>query len=257
MREEAVFSQIEQSQSVEELHQILQNYIESKGFAAYAFIDNSHHGAANPLILHSVSKAWDRDYRSYQFLDVDPCLPMARSSNTPFTWSELPPIVRKGKRRPRAMQLMDAAQDHRFKNGMVIPFHYRDHLGAYYSAVCTLFWTAAPGDFLKRLRLNRYEVHMVLLYWAQQVIDLATKTDAGSRFRDASGAAHQTIHLTDREKEVLLWSAQGKTSEDIADILCISRETVDTHFKSSLEKLDAASRTQAVVRAMYLGLIVP
>ncbi len=152
---------------------------------------------------------------------------------------------------------MEAAQDHSYKNGLVIPFHYRDHLGTYFSSVCTLFWTASPREFLKRLKFDKYEMHLVFLYWAQRAIDVATSGPTGSRMRDDTGSSYTDIHLTDREKEALLWAAQGKTSEDTADILGISRQTVETHIKSCLSKLDVANRTQAVVRAMFLGLIVP
>lgn len=257
MKTEEIIARVEACASLDELHLALQTYIEAKGFSAYAFIDNDRHGEADPLVLHSVSKAWDRDYRDNQFLDVDPCLPAARSRNTPFTWSDLPAIERRGKRKPRALQLMDAASDHEFRNGFVIPFHYRDRLGAYYSSVCTLFWTTSPRDFLRRLRFDRHEMHMVLLYWAQQVIDISTKMQNGSRIRSADEPEADGIYLTEREKEVLLWSALGKTSADTAEILLISRETVESHIKSSIEKLGATNRTHAVVRAIFLGLIVP
>lgn len=257
MKAEEIIARVEACASLEELHRTLQSYIEAKGFAAYAFIDNSRHGEADPLVLHSVSEAWDRDYRDNQFLDVDPCLPLARTRNTPFTWSDIPPIERRGRRKPRALQLMDAAEDHEFRNGLVIPFHYRDRLGAYYSSVCTLFWTTSPRDFLRRMRFDRHEMHLVLLYWAQQAIDIATKTQNGSRIRPPHQAEANGTYLTEREKEVLLWSALGKTSADTADILQISKETVESHIKSSIDKLGATNRTHAVVRAIFLGLIVP
>tara|TARA_R110002020_G_scaffold134518_9_gene300157 strand:+ start:1433 stop:2206 length:774 start_codon:yes stop_codon:yes gene_type:complete len=257
MKTEEIIARVEACATLDELHLTLQSYIEAKGFAAYAFIDNDRHGETDPLVLHSVSRQWDRDYRDNQFLDVDPCLPAARSRNVPFTWSDLPPVERRGKRKPRALQLMDAANDHEFRNGFVVPFHYRDRLGVYYSSVCTLFWTTSPRDFLRRLRFDRHEMHMVLLYWAQQVIDISTKMNSGSRIRPPTEQNAEGIYLTEREKEVLLWSALGKTSADTAEILQISRETVETYIKSSIEKLGATNRTHAVVRAIFLGLIVP
>ncbi|WP_018700244.1 helix-turn-helix transcriptional regulator [Amorphus coralli] len=257
MKAEEIIARVEASSSLNELHLTLQDYIEAKGFAAFSFIDNSQHGESDPLVLNSISADWDRAYRDNQFLDVDPCLPIARTSNTPFTWSDLPPIERRGRRKPRAQQLMDAAQDHDYRNGLVIPFHYRDRLGAYYSSVCTLFWTTSPRDFVKRLRFDRHEMHMVLLYWAQQAVDVSTKSQNGSRVRPPNQEGANSTYLTEREKEVLLWSALGKTSADTADILQISKDTVDSHIKSSIEKLDATNRTHAVVRAIFLGLIMP
>ncbi|MCC0059717.1 MAG: autoinducer binding domain-containing protein [Rhodobiaceae bacterium] len=254
---EETIARIEGCADLLELKQTLQDYIESKGFSEFSFIDNSWHGSADPLIINSITESWESDYRSNGFLDVDPCLPLARSLNTAFTWSDVPAPVYAGKRKPGALRVMEAAQDHKYQNGLVIPFHYRDHLGAYYSSVCTLFWKDPAPAFVKRLRLDRYEMHMVLLYWAQRTIDIGTRTHRGGRFRDRDSRGYEDIYLTDRERDVLLWAAQGKTSEDTGNILGISRETVDEYIKVCLEKLDAANRTQAVVKAIYLGLIVP
>lgn len=61
--------------------------------------------------------------------------------------------------------------------------------------------------------------------------------------------------LTPRELEVLSWSAEGKTALDIAGILCLSQETVHSHVKNAVQKLYAANKMAAVVRAVRLGLL--
>lgn len=61
--------------------------------------------------------------------------------------------------------------------------------------------------------------------------------------------------LSTREREVLTWTAQGKTSGEISDILDISAHTVNFHIKKASDKLDAANRTTAAVRAAMLGLL--
>lgn len=65
----------------------------------------------------------------------------------------------------------------------------------------------------------------------------------------------QIIELTSREKEVLKWSAAGKTIPDISNILLISANTVRFHTRNMLEKLNVVNRTAAVARAAYLGLL--
>ncbi len=47
------------------------------------------------------------------------------------------------------------------------------------------------------------------------------------------------IRLTDKEEQVLLWAADGKTDEDISDILCISVPTVRYRRNNIFNKLDA------------------
>ena len=61
--------------------------------------------------------------------------------------------------------------------------------------------------------------------------------------------------LSLREKEVLNWIKQGKSTWDISVILGISRSTVNFHVNNVLQKLDAVSRAQAVAIAIEQGLI--
>lgn len=65
----------------------------------------------------------------------------------------------------------------------------------------------------------------------------------------------ETVHLSPREIECLEWSVQGKNSTEIAGILALSTGTVREYLKSAAVKLDAASRTQAVARAIGMGLL--
>ena len=63
--------------------------------------------------------------------------------------------------------------------------------------------------------------------------------------------------LSAREAECLTWVALGKASSEISEIIDLSANTVDFHIKRAMVKLDATSRTFAIVRALRLGLISP
>ncbi len=65
------------------------------------------------------------------------------------------------------------------------------------------------------------------------------------------------IHLTEREKTCLVWVAEGKTAHEIAAILTISEATVVFHLKNSILKLNVINRSQAIAKAVMLGLITP
>ena len=66
-----------------------------------------------------------------------------------------------------------------------------------------------------------------------------------------------TIALNEREVEVLTWAARGKTSAEIAKILGLTKRTVDFHVDNAREKLGAATRTEAVLKAATGRLIEP
>lgn len=63
--------------------------------------------------------------------------------------------------------------------------------------------------------------------------------------------------LTEREREVLLLVAEGKSNQEIATELFLSISTVKTHVRAVLAKLFLRDRIQAVIYAYETGLIVP
>jgi len=65
-----------------------------------------------------------------------------------------------------------------------------------------------------------------------------------------------TEPLTTRENEVLQLLARGLTNRAIAQELGITQHTVKFHVNAIMSKLGAQSRTEAVVRATQLGLIL-
>jgi len=65
------------------------------------------------------------------------------------------------------------------------------------------------------------------------------------------------VQLNDREVETLTWVARGKTSAEIAQILGVTKRTVDFHIDNARTKLGAATRTQAVIKAATGRLIEP
>jgi DNA-binding NarL/FixJ family response regulator len=61
--------------------------------------------------------------------------------------------------------------------------------------------------------------------------------------------------LSEREGEVLQLLAEGCSNQEIMQRLHIAEATVKTHVRHILSKLDAQSRTQAILVAMHLGLV--
>lgn len=86
---------------------------------------------------------------------------------------------------------------------------------------------------------------------------LASIIDArlGKSPRNAMFSRH--VALNEREIECLTWSARGKTSPEIAQIVNISKRTVNFHIENACRKLNVATRTEAVVKATSGRLIDP
>jgi DNA-binding NarL/FixJ family response regulator len=103
--------------------------------------------------------------------------------------------------------------------------------------------TASPQEIIQAVQ----EVHAgnpaLAPAVAQRLIDLMGQ-------RQASQPVEQ---LTGREMEVLSLAGRGQTNKAIAHELGISDRTVQNHLARIYEKLQAASRTEAVMRAVSLG----
>ncbi|MDD2336341.1 MAG: LuxR C-terminal-related transcriptional regulator [Geobacteraceae bacterium] len=81
-------------------------------------------------------------------------------------------------------------------------------------------------------------------------LHMALSRIAGNKLPNADSTV-----LSPREKEVLDWLKQGKSSWDISVILDISERTVNFHVYNIMGKLGATNRPQAVAVAASLGLI--
>lgn len=76
----------------------------------------------------------------------------------------------------------------------------------------------------------------------------------------SSSSSHRkrdTYSITPREIEVLHWVARGKSDWQVAEILFISRKTVNFHVEGAKKKLRVATRVQAVLEAVGRGLLEP
>jgi len=73
--------------------------------------------------------------------------------------------------------------------------------------------------------------------------------------RDGNGGASPAPVISAREEEVLQLFADGLSLPEVAAQLYISVKTVKNHLASIYAKLDARDRTQAVLRAVRMGII--
>ena len=93
-----------------------------------------------------------------------------------------------------------------------------------------------------------------------ELVEVIRQVHAGKKRVPAEVAAHLAEHMSDedlttREVEVLRQVAGGNRNRDIAELLCISEETVKVHVKHIMDKLPAKDRTQAVSIAVRRGII--
>jgi len=61
--------------------------------------------------------------------------------------------------------------------------------------------------------------------------------------------------LSDRERECLFWVSEGKTTDEIAVILGVSSNTVNSYITHAIRKFSASNRTMAIATAIRSGII--
>lgn len=103
---------------------------------------------------------------------------------------------------------------------------------------------------------------------AEELIKAIRTIASGKRYLEASVAQQLAIQqlsgeqnpvdvLSDREFEVFMALAKGKTTNDIAETLCLSPRTVGTHLYNIKQKLNANNSAEIALIAMRSGLIDP
>jgi PAS domain S-box-containing protein len=93
------------------------------------------------------------------------------------------------------------------------------------------------------------------IYSIAQIQDITARKGAELRAAQARRREADAGPLTPREREVLGLLAEGLTSAEAASQLGLTAETIETHVRRALRKLDARSRTHAVALALRLGLL--
>lgn len=103
---------------------------------------------------------------------------------------------------------------------------------------------------------------------AEELIKAIRTVASRKRYLEASVAQQMAIQqlsgetnpvdvLSDREFEVFIALAKGKTTNEIADTLCLSPRTVGTHLYNIKQKLNASNSAEIALIAMRSGLIDP
>lgn len=78
----------------------------------------------------------------------------------------------------------------------------------------------------------------------------------GASFAESANArAERDFELTERELECLFWIAEGKTSDEIAVILGISRNTINNYITSVMRKTATKTRSEAIAYAVRNNLV--
>jgi LuxR family transcriptional regulator, quorum-sensing system regulator BjaR1 len=169
-------------------------------------------------------------YTSRDYVRVDPNVRRALHSSRPFEWTWEDYGDEHG---PRSTEVMRVLADFTMLRGFFVPVHgsatkLRWHWPA-------RMWSSAPEA--------QPGLHLMSLYAFERVRQLL------------AGKPESKPPLTPREREVLAWSAQGKSAREIGTILSVGKRTVDEHAQASLTRsaTESAARLTTALTLRRVG----
>lgn len=128
-------------------------------------------------------------------------------------------------------------------------------------------WDAAlaKGRFTGETQLRHGDGHTVDVQYAATsetvtgrhlvLFVVMTTSRWGGRFRRTAADVSHRTPLSSREREIVRLVAFGGTGPEIAEELGIAHDTVRTHVRNAMEKLNARSRAHLVAKAIGEGVI--
>ncbi|WP_027532132.1 autoinducer binding domain-containing protein [Bradyrhizobium sp. WSM3983] len=208
------------------------------GFQRFAYLRLDGDRAT---LISSYPKSWTSRYFDLGYQQLDPVVLRAKVERDIFSWGGVARAPA-GSREQR--HFFDEATTFGIRSGITVPI--RGGFGRV--AAFTLATSDREIDSDRTAGEWKDIVQQVGLYFHVHV----------SAKLEAAFAAPQQgeSELTQRERQCLGWTAQGKTVADIAVLVAIAPRTVVFHLENARRKLGAASIAQCVAVALRRGLLV-
>ncbi|MCO6188046.1 LuxR family transcriptional regulator [Rhizobium sp. L1K21] len=233
------------AQNQEETFRIYCDFVEYLGYDTAVFSLLSDHDSIGLKRLHGFltdyPEDWIKHYHQNDCHEVDPVYQLGLSKPGAFFWSdaidELSRVPRfGGDVREDWHQLMREAEDAGVADGLTV-------------SIFNASGEVAGFGISRKQTVGKGNIeHLAEVFLLSSV------------FYDKFLSFYQTApvpHLTEREKDVLSWSASGKTDWEIAEITAISTATVRFHWNNIFQKLGVNNKTAATVMAIRRKLIIP
>lgn len=173
---------------------------------------------------------WLSIYRERKYVDIDPIVAHGMRSSEPVVWSD--------ESFSTTPDLWKQAREHGIHHGWAMS--RRDSDGAFGMLVLA---RGEPAITKQELREKEWRMRQLA-----DVSHVAIKSRMGKELPSAP-------KLSDREIDILRWTADGKTASEIATIIDLSERTVNFHINQAVSKLDASNKISAAVRAAMNGLL--
>lgn len=189
---------------------------------------------SNPKVfmLNNYSRDWQQRYAQEHYLAVDPTVAHGMRSVMPLVWTNEIFVT--------CRAFWEDARAHGLRIGWAQSCHDAKGVGG-------LLTLARSHDNLSPKELGD---HSLKMSWLAQVVH-----EGMSRLLVPKLMPDAAVDLSAREIEALRWTADGKTSADVSEIMHITERTVNFHLNNAMAKLGTCNKTAAAIKAAILGLL--
>ncbi|WP_421703160.1 helix-turn-helix transcriptional regulator [Aliiroseovarius sp.] len=206
----------------------------------YARIPTDADGALEDYVhLDTLDPDWMQHYLEHDMFRDDWLAQYCQTGTRAVLWSDVRHRIDTGQITGAEAHVMNSARDWGVQNGITLPLPCLGRVFAGISLVGDPMADQADQD--RQFRAAEQPIAATLHVFHAGV-------EMGAVARDFYG-------LTRREIEVLKWQSEGFRTRDIALKLRTSVHTVEKQAKSARSRLNAASTSQAVAKAVLMGII--
>jgi LuxR family transcriptional regulator, quorum-sensing system regulator LasR len=190
---------------------------------------------SDAYLRSNYASCWRQTYDERALFRIDPTVSHCLTQTAPLIWSSSLFVD------PCQQEMYEEARRHGLCTGVSLPIHGPKQEVGMLCFVC--------GEQPPPTLTDHVQRHLPMLTLLRDIA-----FDTGQRFLD--GYAETLIpKLTPREYECLKWTAQGKSTWEIAKIFGCSEATVNFHMTNIRTKFGVSSRSAAAVKATRMGLI--
>lgn len=237
----ACTAQMSSVATAEELRDVVAEFQSGYGFMGFTFavVRRVKTVYLHARLLSTWAMRLQSTFEQDQLFNADPVIIRSRTAFEPFAWDMS--IYDADNAAHRALLELRATTG--IEGGICIP------LAEPFQGRCVLYLSGRNFD------ASRRAMHVLQLL-AEHLCVCLNRIEARARaVSTAAGVFQSDGELSPRERQVFGWIAFGKSSKDIALIMGISEHTVNDHIASSVSKLKASNRTEALLRALLTNQI--
>lgn len=219
------------------LAELLGEISRDMGFAYFALTHHVdiRHAPAPAIRLANYPCDWVDWFDDNRLGPSDPVHRASQLTSVGFSWSQLPSLI---KLTARDCEVLELAGSRGIGAGFTVPAHVPGEANGSCSFAMRI------GGSLDELQLPQAQLVGAFAFEAARRIWQMRHPCLAPR-----------PHLTERQRDCVIWAARGKSDWEIARILGLSEDTVTEYLKRARERYGVSKRTMLAIHALFDGAI--